>query len=249
MAIFQHGDVALNYEEYGSGFTLLLISPGGMRSMIEFWHRSPFDPTVELAADFRVIAMDQRNAGASRAPITAADGWPTFAADQIALLDHLGVGQCHIMGGCIGSSYCLGLIKAAPERIVAAVLQNPIGLGPDGIGRFHTMFDDWAVEVRRNRPEVGEAALAAFRDNMFSGDFVFSVTRDFVRSCLTPMLILAGNDPYHPTAVSLELARLAPNAELIMEWKDARCRGHRGSTRARLPGGPRAMIKSARRPK
>jgi pimeloyl-ACP methyl ester carboxylesterase len=116
-------------------------------------------------------------------------------------------------------SYCLGLIKAAPERIAAAVLQNPIGLGSDGIGRFHTMFDDWAAELRRDRPEVSEAALAAFRNNMFSGDFVFSVTRDFVRSCLTPMLILAGNDPFHPTEVSLELARLAPNAELIMEWK------------------------------
>jgi len=219
MPIFQRGNLALNYEEYGSGFPLLLIAPGGMRSQIDFWHRSPFDPTVELAKSFRVIAMDQRNAGASRAPIAAADGWHTFAADQLALLDHLGVPQCHIMGGCIGSSYCLGLIKAAPERVVAAVLQNPIGLGPGGIARFHTMFDDWAAELRRNRPEVDQATLTAFRGNMFSGDFVFSVTRDFVRACLTPMLILAGSDPFHPTEVSLELARLAPNAELIMEWK------------------------------
>lgn len=219
MPLFQRGDVTIHYEEYGSGFPLLLIAPGGMRSEIGFWHRSPFDPTRELASSFRVIAMDQRNAGTSRAPISAGDGWHTYAADQIGLLDHLGVVQCHIMGGCIGSSYCLGLIKAAPQRIAAAVLQNPIGLGPDGIGRFHNMFEDWAKELRGQRPEVNEAAWAAFRDNMFSGDFVFSVTRDFVRSCLTPMLILAGNDPFHPTEVSLELARLAPNAELIMEWK------------------------------
>jgi pimeloyl-ACP methyl ester carboxylesterase len=221
MPIFKHADVALNYEECGSGFPLLLIAPGGMRSQIDFWHRSPFDPTVELASSFRVIAMDQRNAGASRGPITADHGWHTFAADQLALLDHLGIPQCHIMGGCIGSSYCLGLIKAAPERVVAAVLQNPIGLGSDGIARFHNMFDDWAAELRRNRHEVDPAALTAFRNNMFSGDFVFSVTRDFVRSCLTPMLILAGSDPFHPTEVSLELARLAPNAELIIEWKTA----------------------------
>jgi pimeloyl-ACP methyl ester carboxylesterase len=215
MPLFQRGDVTIHYEEYGSGFPLLLIAPGGMRSEIDFWHRSPFDPTKELASSFRVIAMDQRNAGTSRAPISASDGWDTYAADQIGLLDHLGVVQCHIMGGCIGSSYCLGLIKAAPQRIAAAVLQNPIGLGPGGIGRFHNMFE----ELRGRRPEVNEAAWSAFRDNLFSGDFVFSVTRDFVRSCLTPMLILAGNDPFHPTEVSLELARLAPNAELIMEWK------------------------------
>jgi hypothetical protein len=61
--------------------------------------------------------------------------------------------------------------------------------------------------------------LATFRANMFSGDFVFSVSRDFVRSCMTPMLILAGNDPFHPTAVSKEIAMLAPNAEIILEWK------------------------------
>ncbi len=219
MPIFKRADIDLYYEEYGAGFPLLLIAPGGMRSQIDFWHRSPFDPTVELARNFRGIAMDQRNAGGSRAPIGAADGWPTFAADQLALLDHLGIRQCHIMGGCIGSSYCLGLIKAAPDRVAAAVLQNPIGLGPDGIGRFHNMFDDWAAELRRNRPDVDDATLTAFRNNMFSGDFVFSVSRDFVRSCLTPMFILAGSDPFHPTEVSLELAWLAPNAELIMEWK------------------------------
>lgn len=219
MPTFQRGDLAINYEEYGSGYPLLLIAPGGMRSIIDFWHRSPFDPTKELASSFRVIAMDQRNAGASRAPVSASDGWETYAADQLALLDHLGIGQCHIMGGCIGSSYCLGLIKAAPERVTAAVLQNPIGLGPDGIDRFHNMFNDWAAEFRQQRPEVSETTLAAFRANMFTGDFVFSVSRDFVRSCLTPLLILAGNDPFHPTAVSREIAMLAPNAEIIMEWK------------------------------
>lgn len=219
MPIFQHGDVKLNYEEYGSGYPLLVIAPGGMRSEIDFWHRSPFDPTKELATSFRVIAMDQRNAGLSRAPVSASDSWESFAADQLALLDHLKIRQCHIMGGCIGSSYCLALIKAAPARVSAAILQNPIGLGPDGIARFHNMFDDWAAEFRQRRPEVSEATLAAFRANMFSGDFVFAVTRDFVRSCMTPMLILAGNDPYHPTAVSKEIAMLAPNAEIILEWK------------------------------
>ncbi|MGO9060387.1 MAG: alpha/beta fold hydrolase [Candidatus Binataceae bacterium] len=219
MPIFQHGDVKLNYEEYGSGYPLLVIAPGGMRSEIDFWHRSPFDPTKELATSFRVIAMDQRNAGLSRAPVSASDSWESFAADQLALLDHLKIRQCHIMGGCIGSSYCLALIKAAPARVSAAILQNPIGLGPDGIARFHNMFDDWAAEFRQRRPEVSEATLVAFRANMFSGDFVFAVTRDFVRSCMTPMLILAGNDPYHPTAVSKEIAMLAPNAEIILEWK------------------------------
>ena len=63
MPTFERDGVSLYYEEFGSGYPLLLFAPGGMRSAIDFWHRSPFDPTREFATDFRVIAMDQRNAG------------------------------------------------------------------------------------------------------------------------------------------------------------------------------------------
>jgi hypothetical protein len=53
------------------------------------------------------------------------------------------------------------------------------------------------AEFRQRRPEVSETTLAAIGANRFSRDFVFSVLRHFVRSCLTPLLILAGNDPFH----------------------------------------------------
>ncbi len=219
MPIFEHDGVALNYQEYGSGYPLLLFAPGGMRSSIEFWHRSPFDPTVELASDFRVIAMDQRNAGASRAPVSAADGWETYARDHLALLDHLGIARCHLMGGCIGSSYCLGLIKRAPQRVSAAVLQNPIGLSPANRELFRGMFDDWARALKRERTELEDAAFHSFRENMYGSDFVFSVSREFVRACRTPMLVLAGNDDFHPTHTAREIGDLAPKAELILSWK------------------------------
>jgi len=219
MPIFERAGVSLYYEEYGSGYPLLLFAPGGMRSSIEFWRRSPFDPTAELASAFRVITMDQRNAGRSRAPIGVQDGWETYAADHLALLDHLGARRAHVMGGCIGSSYCLGLIRLAPERVGAAVLQNPIGLSPENRKAFHDMFDGWADELRKARSDVSAGALSALRARMYDGDFVFSVSRDFVRGCSTPMLILAGDDLYHPTATAEEIARLAPNAELIMKWK------------------------------
>jgi pimeloyl-ACP methyl ester carboxylesterase len=219
MPVFERADVSLYYEEYGSGYPLLLFAPGGMRSNIDFWRRSPFDPTAELAKDFRVIAMDQRNAGRSRAPVSADDGWETYAGDHLALLDHLGARRAHVMGGCIGSSYCLRLIKLAPERVSATVLQNPIGLSPENRAAFYEMFDGWASELRKARPELNEAAFKAFRARMYDGDFVFSVSRDFVRACGTPMLVLAGDDLYHPAPVAEEIARLAPNAELITKWK------------------------------
>ena len=219
MPTFKHGDVSLYYEEVGTGYPLLLFAPGGMRSSIEFWSKSPFDPTREFASDFRVIAMDQRNAGKSSAPISAADGWETYTADHLALFDHLGIKQCHVMGGCIGSSYCLGLIKAAPERVSAAVLQNPIGLSPHNREMFHAMFDGWAEALNKERPRLDAGGLREFRDRMYGTDFVFNVSREFVRSCKTPMLILSGSDDYHPTATSKEIAALAPNARLVENWK------------------------------
>lgn len=219
MPTYDRGDVSLYYEEYGSGYPLLLFAPGGMRSMIDVWRRSPFDPTKELVSDFRVVAMDQRNAGRSRAPITGEDDWSAYTRDHVALLDHLGIGRCHVMGGCIGSSYCLGLCRVAPERVSAAVLQNPIGLSEGNRASFYGMFDEWAREIAPRHPEATDASLAAFRERMFGGEFVFSASRDFVRACRTPLLVLAGDDDFHPAAIARELADLARDAELIQAWK------------------------------
>ena len=198
-----------------------------MRSKIEAWRRNPatpdavppwMDPTAVLADEFRVIAMDQRNAGRSRAPIRAADGWATYTDDHVKLLDHLQIDSCHLMGGCIGASYCAALCEAAPGRITAAVLQNPIGIAGDNRPVFEEMFASWARELA-TRPDVDPAALARFGQNMFGGDFIFSVSREAVRRCRAPLLVLPGNDAFHPTGIGLEIADLAPDAELLLDWK------------------------------
>ena len=219
MARFERGRVRIEYEERGEGFPVLLLAPGGMRSAMELWTRSPFDPRAALADDFRVIAMDQRNAGASVGPVSASDGWHTFAADQLALLDHLGVERFHVLGMCIGGSYGLRLMQAAPERVAAGVLLQPIG-HDDNREAFREMFDGWARELAAQREDVEPAVLEALRANLFDGDFVFSVDRDFVRGCSTPTLVLRGNDVYHPARTSEELAELAPRAELVRDWKE-----------------------------
>src|SRR5438552_9383211 len=53
-------------------------------------------------------------------------------------------------------------------------------------------------------------------------DFVFTVSRDFVRSIQTPLLIAPDDVPAHPYKVAMEVASLAPNAEVtIYPWKDS----------------------------
>lgn len=227
MPVLERDGARIDYEVRGSGHPLVLFAPGGMSSVAQLWRERPdapgqplpwIDPQGELSGDFSVVSMDQRNAGASTGPVRASDGWETYTADHLALLDHLGFERTHAMGGCIGSSYALGLCRAAPERVTAAVIQNPIGLAADNRDAFHAMFDGWAKALAAGRPDVTEEALAGFRERMFGGDFVFSVDRDFVRRCPVPLLVLAGNDQFHPRAVAEEIAALAPQAELVVEW-------------------------------
>ncbi|MDD9966333.1 MAG: alpha/beta hydrolase [Myxococcales bacterium] len=219
MPEFRRGDVVIRYLERGEGFPILLFAPGGMRSAASFWKATPYNPVTELSDEFRVIAMDQRNAGRSTAPVQQGDGWHVYTADHLALLDHLGIERCHVIGNCIGGPFCLGLIQAAPERVASAVVQQTIGY-EDNRQAFYDMFDAWAAELRKTQPDVPEATWEAFRGRMYDGDFVFNVDRDFVRTCPTPLLVLMGNDLYHPQSTSREIVELAPQAELVEQWKE-----------------------------
>jgi hypothetical protein len=41
---------------------------------------------------------------------------------------------------------------------------------------------------------------------MFGGDFVSSITHEFVRQCKIPMLVMPGDDLPHPKAIGEEIA-------------------------------------------
>lgn len=224
MAMFQYtsdtGDVEIHYEERGSGFPILLIAPGGMRSAISYWDKTPWNPLEHLSPRYRVIAMDQRNAGESTAPIAATDGWRVYTEDQLRLMDHLGADRFHVAGMCIGGSYCMGLIERAPERIASAVLFQPIGL-TDNRKLFLDMFDDWANDLKASHGEAAESDWAAFRNSMYGGDgFLFNANETSVSGCETPLIVLMGSDAYHPEDTSKRIARLAPNVEFIESWKE-----------------------------
>lgn len=227
MPSLKRPDGQIHYETHGSGYPVLLFAPGGLRSRIEMWSppaEGPPRPWVDWtkalpAAGFTAVAMDQRNAGRSRGSIEADHGWHTYAADHLALMDHLGFGRFHVLGGCIGGSFCLKAVEAAPERVTAAVLQNPIGLNPEHPEYFPESHADWAAEQRAVQPDVTEEALAGFGRNMWARDFVFCVDREFARNCPVPTFLLPGTDIPHPAATSAELAELLPGVEVLANWR------------------------------
>jgi pimeloyl-ACP methyl ester carboxylesterase len=216
----------LHYEVSGGGYPLLLFAPGFLSSRIERWRTNPakpgvpqdwLDPIAALSDRFRVIALDVRNAGESRAALTATDDWNAYTRDHLALLDHLGVDRCHVMGACIGVSFALALAQSRPRLVSAMVLQNPIGLSGTNREALDGEFAKWADEVR-HWPGVDASLLSGFHRRMFGGDFIFSVSREFVRGCAIPMLLMPGDDVVHPAEVSADLA-MAPNVRMLAPWK------------------------------
>jgi pimeloyl-ACP methyl ester carboxylesterase len=227
MPVFKRPDAEIYYEVHGSGFPLLIFAAGGLRSELAFWRHSPsnpqaappwMNPMVDLAGRFSVIGMDQRNAGSSRGKVTAADDWRTYAGDHLALMDHLGHRRFHVMGGCIGATFCLTLCEMAPERIAAAVLQNPIGLH-ENRATWDDAVSGFAKTMLARDPTLTEDVIKSFGHNMFGGDFVFSVSREFVSKCRTPLLLQPGTDTPHPAATSAEIERLAPTLEVQKDWR------------------------------
>jgi len=223
MPTIEHRGATIYYEEFGRGFPILTFAPAGLQSVIDVWSRSrpaaPVNPTTEFADRYRVIAMDQRNAGGrSRASISAQDGWQTYLADHIALLDHLGIDRCHLYGQCIGGSFIMSMLKGQPQRIASAVLAQPIGrVGAMAPGRS-ARFNGWA-ETLSDHAEATQQVLDAFHQNLYGPGFVYSVDRAFVSSCQTPCMVLAGNDEAHPLPISEEVANLLPKCEFIRDWK------------------------------
>lgn len=229
MPFFERDDVRIRYEEYGNpnGHPLLLLSPGGPNSCIAFWERmapSTFDPREVFADQWRLIAMDQRNAigGESTGPLPVEKPWDAYCNDQLGVLDHLGISEALVLGFCIGGSFILKLMEAAPERVTAGVLCQPIGHRPEDPDVMWDANMNWGRELAERRSDVDFADVERMSVNQYRSpaDFVYSVSRDFVRSCERPMLVLPGIDRAHPHAVGVEVAQLAANAEMLDPWKE-----------------------------
>jgi pimeloyl-ACP methyl ester carboxylesterase len=224
---YERGKVRIHYEEQGKGFPLMLIAGGGLNSSIELLRRGdPFDPYAEFAGEFRCIGADLRNAdgGQSSGPLEIDRPWDAYTDDHIGLMDHLGIDKFMVLGFCIGGPFIWNLLERAPNRVVAAVLAQPSGSRPDQRDLFYdNNIKGWGPALTARRPEITADTVDRFLTKMYrtNPDFVFTVTRDFVRSCQTPVLILPDDIPAHPYAVAMEAAMLAPKAQVsIYPWKE-----------------------------
>ena len=227
MPVYEKGNIHIFYEEAGSGFPLMLIPGGGLNSTIAGLKRGdPFPAIDEFKGEYRCITADLRNANAGQSfgPLEIERPWDAYTDDHIGLMDHLGIDKFVVMGFCIGGPFIWNLLKRAPGRVVAGVLAQPSGSRPEARDLFYeNNIKGWGPDLVKRRPEITMDMVDKFLTRMYrtNPDFVFTVTRDFVRHCQTPVLILPDDIPAHPYAVAMEAAMLAPKAEVsIFPWKE-----------------------------
>jgi pimeloyl-ACP methyl ester carboxylesterase len=226
VGFYEKGNVRIRYAEIGSGFPLLATPGGGLNSRISIWPTAVINIMEEFKNDFRVITMDQRNAtnGDSTGPIPDDNPWDAFADDQLGVMDHLGIRQFFFFGNCIGGPFGMKLMERAPARVLAAVLSQPVGHRPEQPDYMYNSGKDvWAKEFRERRPDVSMANIEAYLHSLYRvrPDFVYSVSREFAKSCQTPILVLPDDVTAHPLQVSIDIASLAPNAEItVFPWKE-----------------------------
>ncbi len=223
---YEKGAVRIRYEEAGSGFPLLLIAGGGLNSTKDRLPGSPFNPIEEFKGEYRCIYADLRNAntGESSGPLEIDRPWDSYTDDHLGLMDHLGIDRFMVLGFCIAGPFIWNLLERAPDRVVAAVPAQPVGFRPE---MPNVMYDNsmtgWGSELVKRRPEITMDMVEKFLTRMFrtNADFVFTVTRDFVRNCRTPVLVLPDDSLAHSYAVAMECAMLAPKSEVsLYPWKE-----------------------------
>ena len=227
MPFYEKGAVRIRYQETGSGFPLLLIAGGGLNSTISYFTgNAPFNPMEEFKNEYRCIASDLRNAngGQSSGPLEIDRPWDSYSDDHLGLMDHLGVKEFMVMGFCVGGPMIWNLLKRAPKRIVAAVLAQPSGSRPEMRDLFYeNNMKSWGPALTARRPDITMAMVDKFLTMMYRSnpDFVITVTRDFVRACETPILVLPDDVPAHPYAIAMESVLLAPKSEVsLFPWKE-----------------------------
>lgn len=225
---YEKGSVRIHYEEAGVGLPLLVIPGGGLNSTIAGLATHPFNPMEEFSDEYRCIAADLRNGnrGQSSGPLEVDRPWDAHTDDHLGVMDHLGIDRFMVLGFCIAGPFIWNLLRRAPDRVVAAVLAQPSGWSPETPTLFYdNNMQGWGPDLVQRRPEITMDLVDAFLTKMYldNQDFVFTVTRDFVRQCQTPVLTLPDDIPAHPYAVAMEAAMLAPKSEVSMfPWKEPR---------------------------
>lgn len=155
MATFDHDGLTLAYDVVGEGKPLLLLH-GFASTRIDNWRRTGWYDAL-LKTGRQVIAMDFRGHGESSRPHDPAlYGMDANVGDVIALLDHLGIERCEVMGFSMGAGVAMRVAAAHAHRVKLLVL---IGVGGTSI-KFTSNGEALAKALRAESADAIDHAMA-----------------------------------------------------------------------------------------
>lgn len=138
---FKSRGIKIYYETYGKGRPLLLLHGNG-GSMAAFKHQIPY-----FARHYHVIAVDSRAQGKSADPQDSLS-YDMMADDFDALLDHLHVKSCDVIGWSDGGIDGLLLAIRHPDKVKALAVTGA-NLAPDSSAFGSKDYNDMLVEDAR----------------------------------------------------------------------------------------------------
>lgn len=220
-------DIELYYEESGSGPPLLLIH--GLGGCAEDWEFQ----LPEFTREYRVIVPELRGFGRTtrgREPLSVA----CFAQDVWALMQHLGIKSCAVVGHSMGGAVAMQLTLDQPDAVTKLVVANSVPTFTPQTLRQH--FEVWyrllmmrflgpkriaQIGASRMYPlpvqqELRERSMARSRFNTVEGytGALRALTRwsamDRLDTVNIPVLIVASEHDYFPRDASVIYARLLP---------------------------------------
>jgi pimeloyl-ACP methyl ester carboxylesterase len=163
--------IVTRYELVGSGPALLMFSPGGfgaqLRNWTEFGVYRRLRLLDHLPSHYTCVMFDRREAGRSGGRVERIT-WAGYAAQGKGLLDYLGIGQAHLMGGCVGCSAAAAFGVRYPERTLSMVLYSPAGGARYRIRQHARFAGHLAFAAEHGLGAV--ATLAAATDSGFAED-------------------------------------------------------------------------------
>ena len=237
-SFFDHAGLRIHFEERGSGRPFI------------FQHGLGGDTAQPLGLlrpppGTRLIAFDCRGHG--QTPPGPADGltFETFAADWVALMDHLGVAQVIAGGISLGAALALHVAVHYPARVRALVLVRPAWLDAALPEANRTLYAELAGLIRRlgltearaafsalpafqALQQASPAAAEAFLRQFDSAQAEVAVDRlerlpaqaphplaDLARVQVPALLLACRDDRLHPFDVAQGLAAGLSNSRLI----------------------------------
>lgn len=162
--------IRTQFEIHGSGIPLLMMAPSAFDASISRWRMvnvwKEMRPLESLTGQFQMIAYDRRESGQSSGRIEPLT-WEAYARHAKGLLDHLGIGQALVLGGCMGCSVAMAFASAYPDACRGMLLHWPVG-GYRWMLKAQAIFDTHMAFVK----EHGLAATAerAAASGMFWND-------------------------------------------------------------------------------